>query len=172
MPVGPELRPPRWWLIVNALVPGAGLIAAQREWLGLSLALLFGICGQIALAGRLLAPAALPPWTAWLATSLAAAVWLSAQLLLIRRQRRLFSPQHRLRIDRLFADAQDARHAGRTAEALGCLDMILELDDRHVGAWRMRAELLAISNPTAAALAHRHAAALEGVESPPNAGSK
>ena len=71
------------WLL-NVILPGAGLILARREWLGFLLAIVFGICGNVALAGWLIAPAAIPPWLAGLATIMALLSWIVAQVMLRR----------------------------------------------------------------------------------------
>ena len=39
-------------LLLNILLPGTGLIVRRREWLGLSLVMLYGICANVALADR------------------------------------------------------------------------------------------------------------------------
>jgi hypothetical protein len=70
--------------ILNLVVPGAGLILQRREWLGFSLALIFGICGNIAIAGWLIAPEAMPMWLTGLAAGLAAFSWGLAQVNLWR----------------------------------------------------------------------------------------
>ncbi|MBI5762050.1 MAG: hypothetical protein HZA51_00845 [Planctomycetes bacterium] len=67
--------------LLNILIPGAGLIIRCREWLGFSLALIFAICGNIAVAGWLIAPAALPGWFTWLASMLTLFAWCLAQVL-------------------------------------------------------------------------------------------
>lgn len=74
-------------LILNILVPGAGLILRKREWLGLSLALLFAICGNLAIAGSIIAPAAMPIWLTTVSLALAVIVWAASQLLCHRQGR-------------------------------------------------------------------------------------
>ncbi|HKQ49616.1 MAG TPA: hypothetical protein VJZ71_16205 [Phycisphaerae bacterium] len=71
------------WLL-NVILPGTGLILARREWLGFLLAIVFGICGNVALAGWFIAPAAMPPWLAAIATVLALLSWAAAQIMLRR----------------------------------------------------------------------------------------
>jgi hypothetical protein len=67
--------------LINILIPGAGLIVRCREWLGFSLSLIFAICGNVAMAGWLIAPNALPSWLTWLAVALTILAWLLAQIL-------------------------------------------------------------------------------------------
>lgn len=71
------------WLL-NVIVPGTGLIVRRREWLGFSLALVFGICGNVALAGWLIAPAAVPRWLVHVAAGLCGLSWLLSQWLMLR----------------------------------------------------------------------------------------
>ena len=68
-------------MLINLLIPGSGLILLGREWLGASLAFVFGICGHIALAGWLIAPAAVPRGWIALAVVLASLSWIAAQVL-------------------------------------------------------------------------------------------
>ncbi len=85
--------------LFNILIPGAGLIVRCREWLGFSLSLIFAICGNVAIAGWLIAPNALPTWLMWLAVALTILSWLLAQLLFWKqgqamvRLKRLSQPQ-------------------------------------------------------------------------------
>ena len=72
-------------LMLNVLIPGAGLILRGRHWLGLALAMLFGLAANTAIAGWLVAPVAIPRFYTWTATILAAITWVLAQGLLPRR---------------------------------------------------------------------------------------
>lgn len=72
-------------LLLNLLIPGSGLILLRREWLGFFLAVVFGLGGNIALAGWLVAPAAMPAWLTVAAFASAALTWLVSQVL-FRRQ--------------------------------------------------------------------------------------
>lgn len=71
------------WLL-NLILPGAGLILARREWLGFLLAIVFGICGNVALAGWFIAPMAFPSWLTGIATVMTVLAWAVAQVLLRR----------------------------------------------------------------------------------------
>lgn len=72
-------------LFLNLLIPGAGLIFRGRHWLGLTLAMLFGVSINTAIAGWLVAPVAIPRFYSWTATILSATTWVLAQALLLRR---------------------------------------------------------------------------------------
>lgn len=87
--------------LLNILIPGAGLIVRCREWLGFSLALIFAICGNIAVAGWLIAPEAFPGWFTWLATALTVFAWCLAQVLFWKQGAALV----RLRAERENTDA-------------------------------------------------------------------
>jgi len=65
--------------LINLLIPGTGLILLGREWLGALLAVVFGICGQIALAGWLIAPAAVPRGLVVVAVIVAGLTWIASQ---------------------------------------------------------------------------------------------
>lgn len=71
--------------LLNALIPGAGLIVRGRHWLGFALAMLFGLAVNTAIAGWLVAPVAIPRFYTWTATILAAVTWILSQALLPRR---------------------------------------------------------------------------------------
>ena len=70
--------------VLNLLIPGSGLIVRRREWLGFSLSLVFGISGNIALAGWLIAPEAMPGWLVRAAMAMTAGSWILAQILFWR----------------------------------------------------------------------------------------
>jgi hypothetical protein len=74
-------------ILLNVIVPGCGLIVAGREWQGVLLALLFGLCAHAALAGALFAPVAVPAAITWSAAGAASLIWLAAQMVLLRRLR-------------------------------------------------------------------------------------
>ncbi|MEE8171254.1 MAG: hypothetical protein V3T70_11970 [Phycisphaerae bacterium] len=71
----------------NSLIPGTGLILNGRPWLGAALALLFGICAHVTIAGWLVAPLAWPRWLTWIAALLTAANWPYSTILLAAHRR-------------------------------------------------------------------------------------
>lgn len=116
-------------IILNLLVPGAGLILLRREWLGLVLALLFDLCAQIGLWGWWLVPAMIPRWltgSAWVAVGL---VWLGAQYVLVLRLRRAFGPGVDREVERLCQAAAEAMEAGDYRQAEEVLLVALTLND-------------------------------------------
>lgn len=112
--------------LLNLIIPGAGLVPIRREWLGLSLALLFAVCVNIWIAGQWIAPLAVPHWLSLLALALGILGWISAQALLIHHTRRHEAIQKE--VDSLVAQARrdvlrgeiDSAHAA--LEAAGALD--------------------------------------------------
>ena len=72
-------------LMLNLLIPGAGLILRGRHWLGFALAMLFALSVNTAIAGWLVAPVAIPRFYTWMATILSSVTWVLAQALVLRR---------------------------------------------------------------------------------------
>ena len=116
-------------MIVNLLVPGAGLIAARREWLGLTLALLYTLLAQIGLVGILIAPRLVPQWLVVTALAAATGVWLVSQWLFLQRFSRLRDPASAAEIASLRHQAQAAMQAADYHDALQMLTLASELDD-------------------------------------------
>jgi len=74
---------------MNVVVPGTGLILLGRQWLGLALAVWFGLAVEIAVCGWLIAPATMPAFMTLTAASFAGIAWVLAQRLCLRRVRHL-----------------------------------------------------------------------------------
>lgn len=117
------------WLL-NLVLPGAGLIVRRREWLGVVLALVFGICGNVALAGLLIAPDAIPSWTPWLAVSICVLTWFASQGLLWLQCRRLTDCARG--IESLLSATRAALDQGDIDAALNSLESAVSLDEEHV----------------------------------------
>ena len=129
---------------LNVLLPGAGLIIRRRAWLGFSLAFVFGICGNVALAGWLIAPAAVPTWLTQVALGLAGLAWLSAQLLL-RRQ------DHVLRrrasgLAAILREAGSALEAGDLGSARLALESGVAINDESADLYALQARLCALED--------------------------
>lgn len=117
------------WLI-NLIIPGAGLIRSRREWLGASLGLFFGACGNLAVAGAFIAPAAIPAWLTWLSASLAALAWFLSQVLLVRQ--RAFQRQCDENLRDLLRETKTALDGGDVTAALANLKRAAHLDAENV----------------------------------------
>lgn len=64
--------------ISNAVLPGTGLILIGRGWTGAMLAVLFGVCAHVTIAGFVIAPLAWPGWIVWTAVAMACGCWILA----------------------------------------------------------------------------------------------
>lgn len=112
---------------MNGLVPGTGLVFLGREWLGLACAAAFGLFGETAAWGLVLASESLPEALSMTALALAALIWMAAQVLLFLRIRFLRDPRLPLELAALrktaekamaLQDAETAWHALRVALAM------------------------------------------------------
>jgi hypothetical protein len=115
---------------LNILLPGTGLILCRREWLGVALVLLFGICANLALAGWLIAPAAVPTWLIWLGVGIAVLSWTASQVLLSRQ--RLLLQHCAAGLDAILRQARSALDAGDLDAARFALESGAALDDENV----------------------------------------
>lgn len=132
----------RFALILNLIVPGAGLILLQRDGLGLVISLLFCVCAQIGLWGWWIVPASVPRWITFSGMAGAGVVWLGAQYLLRARMRTAFAPGIEHEIERLCAEARQAFDAGEFAQAEELLLVALTLNDEDVRVNALWAELM------------------------------
>lgn len=131
--------------VLNAVVPGPGLILLGRPWLGVALAVWFVLGAELAAFGLLIAPATLPHFASLSGAVLAAVAWLLAQALLIGRIRFLRDPNlpRELAILRRLAERGLARgdHKGaRTA-----LLIARSIDDSDLATRILWARLLSCS---------------------------
>jgi hypothetical protein len=136
------------WLL-NLVIPGSGLIVQRREWLGGSLAVIFGICGNLALAGWSIAPAAIPTWLTIVAALLAGLTWLLAQIL----SWRLARTRHRVMTDLtvLLGHARAALERGETDSARVYLESSAALDEDNIDLAVLWARVLAMEGDEAGA---------------------
>jgi hypothetical protein len=116
--------------LLNILIPGLGLIVRRREWLGFALAVVFGICCNVALAGRLIAPVAIPSWLTHSATAFAVFTWFSGQVLF--RHEVVLQRRRAGGVAVLVESARNALDAGDTERARRCLEAGASLDDEHL----------------------------------------
>ncbi len=119
----------RWIRLLNAIVPGAGLIVLRREWLGLAIALLFCLLSQIAVVGLLLLPAVVPHWLATTAGACAAMCWAWSQLLLLRRARWAAGDSLARELVLLRDRSDDVARTGELDAAIDLIRAALMLDD-------------------------------------------
>jgi len=120
-------------VVLNLLVPGAGLVILRREWLGLCLALLYGLLVQSTLWGVWLIPMSIPRGVVVASAMAAASVWVGAQWLLIQRWRLVTAPEVELEIDSLLARADSTLESGDLESVRRILLVARALNDEHVG---------------------------------------
>lgn len=135
----------RWALALNLIAPGAGLVVLRREWLGLSVALLFASFGQLALWGLLLVPADLPRRVAVVAAVAASLVWLGAQWLGVVRAAQILSPEAEHNLGMLRERAAEAMAAGRYADAHDLLKVGRAINDEDLEICAQWARLLTLT---------------------------
>lgn len=134
----------RFWpaIVINLLVPGTGLIALGRVWLGVAVALWFGLGAEVAICGTVLAPMSFPPWVTVTGGGLAVAAWLAGQGLLIGRVRFLRDPNLPTELKALRELAEQALARGDLAAARSSLVVALSIDDADVPTRILWARLL------------------------------
>ncbi len=125
----PALQRARWGLWLNVLVPGAGLVALQRERVGLPLTAAFLVFAEIALMGLLVMPNALGAALTTAVTVLAAGIWLASQVLLLRRVHDLQDLERQIRTA---VQIEQAREAVLAAEWGPAKQLLAEAADYDV----------------------------------------
>lgn len=136
----------RKWLAIgcNIIVPGTGFIVLQREWLGVSIALVFAMLATVGLWSVFITPASVPDWLAASSLAGAAACWLLAQHVLRTPLRRFRDPAVLREVTRLREQAAERAAGGDYAGADELLNVALTLDDEDVETNLQLAELLTI----------------------------
>jgi len=133
-----------WCWAANLLVPGAGLILCRREWLGVAVATVFGLCGQVALAGWFIAPAAIPTWLTVGVSILTGGAWIIGQHLL--RQRIREWDRDLAAVAPLLSEAAAHVADGRLEAAATVIDAAMRVDDDNAEARLLREHLVAARN--------------------------
>jgi tetratricopeptide (TPR) repeat protein len=131
-------------LVLNLLVPGAGLIMLRRDWLGLTISLLFAVLAQIGVAGLWLMPAVMPRGVAPGALAAAGLVWTGAQWMFLMRWREISGAGVRAELASLCARSSAAIRQRRYDEAYEILRVALTLNDEHPEVIRQWAELMTL----------------------------
>lgn len=131
-------------MLLNLVIPGAGLVALRREWLGLSVAVWFSVALNSAVLGMWVLPSEMPMWFVLGGGTLAMVAHFLSQMWFVRQANLILSPQLEEDLtelcDRCRAaiDDQDFRTANRL------LDMARRLNDEHPEAAVLRSKLLDI----------------------------
>ncbi len=123
-------------------VPGAGLILARREWLGLAVALLFVLSAQAMVVTTLIAPEEVDGWFRALFLVGTVVVWGGSQWLLYRRLRKNFGVGVARELGVLCDEARAAEADGRLEEAHDLLRAAISINDEHEVIALQWAELL------------------------------
>ena len=131
-------------IALNFILPGSGLILAQREWLGFMLAVVFTTGAQITVFGTWIAPEAVAGWLTAAGAGLAAAIWVAGQCLLRNSIRSRTGQAREDQISTCFALADEAIKLGRYDEACGAIDVAMTVDDENPETYARLARLSAL----------------------------
>jgi len=82
-------------IVLNLIVPGAGLILLRAEPVGILIAAVYGLAGQVGALGLLSLPAQIPREVAVAAVVVAGLTWLAGQWVLRQRLRADPAPRER-----------------------------------------------------------------------------
>ncbi len=137
------MKHPRATVLINLVVPGAGLIILRREWLGLAISLLFGGLCEIGVLGWLLLPSMIPRWLCVTMLASASVIWLGAQVLLMRRWRQSCGSVVGGELMLLIRRSDEAITADNLDEAHDLLRAALSINDEHVDVLERWARLMA-----------------------------
>ncbi len=130
---------------MNCIVPGTGLIALGRTWLGVALAIWFGLGAEAAACGALIAPASLPTAVTVIGALFAAGAWVLGQGLLLSRIRLLRDPNLRDELAILRRMAEQSLLAGDYRTARSVLLAARSLDDSEVATCILWARLITLT---------------------------
>jgi hypothetical protein len=131
-------------VLMNVIVPGAGLLLVGRVELGIATSVLFAFCAEAAFCGMLIAPAAMPPWLTVGAGSLAMAIWVVAQWLLRDRLATLRDPELQKELEAIRAEVVAAIQRKDLLEARGLLQIALRTDPDSVETQVLWARLMTL----------------------------
>jgi len=136
----------RTWLAIlcNIAVPGSGLILLQKEWLGVTLSLLFGLAATAGLWAVFITPASVPGWLAGASLTAAAVCWMGGQYVLRSRLRTFGDPAIAREVRALREQATQRAAWGDYEEAGNLLSVALALDDEDLETNVQLAELLTL----------------------------
>ena len=127
---------------MNLLVPGTGLIALGRVWLGIALAVWFALGGELAAFGLLIAPLSLPKGMAWCGAALAGLAWSVGQGLLWGRIRFLRDPELPRELKALCELAEAELTQGNLSAARSALEAAMLIDDADLATHVLWARLM------------------------------
>jgi len=132
-------------LILNLVIPGAGLMLRGRYWLGFALAMLFALAANVAIAGWLVAPVAIPRIYSWTASIIAVMTWVLAQVLIVRHPSSPADAEPA--VGTLLEQAQDAMSRRDWTAARTAIDAALELNQENAEMNDLRARVNTLAGP-------------------------
>lgn len=130
---------------LNVWIPGPGLILLGRPWLGVALAVWFGLGAEVAAFGLLIAPATVPGFVSYSGAALAGIAWILGQGLLVGRIRFLRDPNLPRELAILRRLAEQALARGDHREARASLLIARSVDDTDLATRILWARLLSCS---------------------------
>ncbi len=134
-------------VLFNLMVPGTGLIILRREWLGFTLAILFGVVTQIVILGLWVVPQDIPRWIWFTAVLVTIGVWLFAQWRLLIRVRDENSPDFAKELEELRSLAELALQKEDFDEARRVLLVALKINDEDLAVQVLWARLMRLTRP-------------------------
>lgn len=132
-------------MTLNVLAPGAGLVLLRRDWLGLSICLLFGLLAQLALWGLFIVPASVPGAVSAAAAVGALLIWGWAQWLVVGRARLVLGPVAKEAIEVLLARASEAMEKGEYQRCRHLVRLARSIDDGDAEVQHVWAHLLTVT---------------------------
>jgi len=79
-------------LLLNAIIPGAGLVVLRREWLGLANSILFAVFALIFIFSRWITPSDIPAWASYLSLAGVIVVWIGSLVFVVQHGRVVSDP--------------------------------------------------------------------------------
>lgn len=135
----------RWIAILcNLVVPGSGLIVLQRDWLGVTLSLVFGVTATVGVWSVWITPASVPGWASVVSLAVAGACWVAGQAAMRRQLQNYRSADVLAEVRSLREQALERTSAGDYDAAHRLLRFALSLDDEDVETHVQVAELLTL----------------------------
>ncbi len=138
-------------MIINVLIPGAGLVVLRREWLGLATSVLFALLAIIFISSRWIIPSDIPSWAAYLSLIGLILVWVGSMVAVVQRARFVRDPEVIAEIKQLQQQGASAIEGGDLAEARRVLLVAINLDDEDAETWAIWSKLMEGQDNTRAA---------------------
>ncbi|MCA9252677.1 MAG: hypothetical protein R3E58_10685 [Phycisphaerae bacterium] len=138
-------------LLLNAIIPGAGLVVLRREWLGLANSILFAVFALIFIFSRWITPSDIPAWASYLSLAGVIVVWIGSLVFVVQHGRVVSDPDFISEIEHLRQEGQAAIEAGNLPEAHRVLLVALNLNDEDPESWLHWSRLMELQGDAQAA---------------------